>query len=74
MTRDLAGLDEAVDRAAVQEGPEDLNGKLEAQSSLVPAGTRRPRRRSSYPRGFSSLATSAGVPSRLATTAKRSFS
>jgi hypothetical protein len=27
-----------------------------------------------YPRGFSSLATSAGIPSRFATTAKRSFS
>jgi len=27
-----------------------------------------------YPRGFSSLATSAGTPSRFATTAKRSFS
>ena len=29
---------------------------------------------SPYPRGFSSLATSAGIPSRFATTAKRSFS
>ena len=56
-----------------------LQGRSEVGERLDSIEERAPQRDdreglSAHPRGFSSLATSAGVPSRLATTAKRSFS
>ena len=64
------------------QGPIRTQNPLRLRSEARPATLdsireRAPQRQKGcllYPRGFSSLATSAGVPSRLATTTKRSFS